>query len=967
MPVYKNPRAPLESRVNDLFRRLTQDEKLTMLTGTAFTTTPIPRLGVPAMGMADAGQGVRGGMDGTLGPATLFPSGVAMASTWDPEMLRREGVALGEEVQNKGTGAQVLLGPAVNIHRSPQGGRNGEYASEDPYLAARLDVPYIQGLQSTGAAACVKHYACNNEEIDRGFVNVHVDERTLREIYLPAFEAAVKEGHVWTLMASYNKINGSHATANHYLLTDVLKDGWGFDGLVMSDWGAVHETAGTVRAGDDLEMPGPGLVSHDKLAKALKTGQVTQAQIDDSVKRILRATIRVGLLDGPAHTPNHALVNAPAHRQATLDAADEAITLLKNDGGLLPLPTSVKTLAVIGPRAKAWQMGASGSPSVDPIAPVSPWDGLVKRAGTGVKLVYAAGVDLGDIGVPIPTNVLTPPDGAGHGLRGEYFTGDNLEGTAKGTRTDGPLQLDWNTAAPGFGLARTHFSVRWTGTLTAPVSGKYTLAIMSDDGCRLVFDGKTLIDNWLPSSGAPRTATITLEAGHAYPIRCDYYQAEGKAFFRLNWVTPGSGNDSRAVSDAARVAANADMALVFVGSSEEGEGTDRPSLALPAGEDDLIEAVVKANPHTVVVLNNGTPCLMPWLPRVPALVEAWFPGEEGGTALASILFGDVNPSGHLTDTLGARREDYPDFGHFPGVKGQITYAEGLYVGYRHFDKAKIAPLFPFGHGLSYTTFRYANLKLSQPTWDPAGAETVTLDVTNTGARAGAEVVQLYVHDTAPQIDKPVRELKGFQRILLQPGQARTVSLPLTPRDLAYCDVPGKQWRADAGSYEIQIGASSRDIRQTAPLRLARTWTEPIPGLGAPPPVVHDPNDLAFGKPVKASASETADLGPENAVDGDESTRWSSGFADPQWIAVDLGKTQTIRRVRLTWEDAYAAAYQIQVSPDGLAWTDVYATKTGQGGVETADFKPTPARWVRVYCTKRVTQFGDSLFSLEVFK
>ena len=636
---------------------------------------------------------------------------------------------------------------------------------------------------------------------------------------------------------------------------------------------------------------------------------------------------------------------------------------------VLPLDSSKRQdrIAVIGPRAKSWQMGAAGSPGVDAIAPVSPWDGLVKRAGTDVKLVYAPGVDLADVGDPIPANALTPPGGAGHGLRGEYFTGDNLEGAAKGTRTDGPLQLDWNTAAPGFGLARTHFSVRWTGTLTAPASGKYTLAIMSDDGCRLIFDGKTLIDNWLPSSGAPRTAVVTLEAGHAYPIRCEYYQAEGRAFFHLNWLLPGRSDTSLAFSEAARAAASADMAVVFVGSSDEGEGTDRPSLALPYGQDALIEAVAKANKNTVVVLNNGTPCLMPWLAQIPAVLEAWFPGEEGGTALASILFGDVNPSGHLPDTLGVRREDYPDTGHFPGVKGKVDYAEGIYVGYRHFDKAGIAPLFPFGHGLSYTTFRYANLTVGGPGPGPDGVFNVRFDVTNTGTRAGAEVVQLYVHDTAPQIDKPVRELKGFARVPLQPGQTLMVALRLTPRDLAYCDVPGKQWRADAGTYEIQVGASSRDIRQTAPLRLARTWTQPIPGLGADQPGAHDPNDLAFGRPIKASASEGEDLGPENAVDGDGGTRWSSGFSDPQWIAVDLGQTQTIRRVRLTWEDAYATAYQVQVSPDGKTWTDVSAAKNGQGGVETAIFKPTPARWVRVYCTKRATQFGDSLFSLEVFR
>ena len=958
-PTYKDSQAPLEARVSDLFGRLTPDEKLTLLTGTDFTTTPIPRLGVPAMGMADAGQGVRGGTGGTQGPATLFPAGVAMASTWDPALVGRIGAAIGEEAQNKGEGAHVLLGPAVNIQRSPLGGRNGEYFSEDPFLAGRLAVGYIQGMQGTGCGACLKHYACNNEEVDRGDVNVRVDERTLREIYLPAFEAGIKEGHAWTVMAAYNKINGHHATANEYLLTEVLKKDWGWDGMVMSDWGAVHETAGVVNAGNDLEMPGPGLLSHDRLAKALQRHQITQAAVDENVRRVLRAIIRVGMLDGPRH-PDHSVVNSPAHQRLTFEAASQGIVLLKNENHLLPLDRArLKSLAVIGPAAMGMQFGANGSPGLQPAYSVQPLDGIRERAGARVTVNYALGTELGD---PVPASALAPVEGVGHGLRGEYFPNRNLLGTPAVVRTDRQIQFNWNTNAPAAGVARTEFSVRWAGRLTAPVTGRYALAVSADDGCRLFLDGKQLIDHWFESAENTQSVDVDLVAGHSYDLRIEYFQGTGLAVARFNWTIPGRERFAQAV-DAAR---KSDVAVVCVNTmGTEGEGNDRPSMALPGGQDALIRAVLAANKKTIVVLNNGTPVLMTgWLSGVPGLIESWFPGETGGDALAAILFGDVNPSGKLPTTLAARREDYPDYGHFPGVKGTVDYAEGIYVGYRHFDKKGITPLFPFGYGLSYTTFRYGALHLSSPSQE--GGVTASVAVTNTGRREGAEVVELYVHDPSPKIDKPVRELKGFQKVDLQPGETKTVTLALAPRALAYCDVPGKQWKADAGDYEVEVGASSRDIRQRAPLHLAADFTEAIPNMGTGQ-TGRDPKDLALGRPVVASSTEArADVQPANVTDGDDGTRWSSQFSDPQWIAVDLGKPVLIDHVRLTWEDAYAAAYVIQVSPDGKTWTDASTAQDGQGGVETISFTPVTARWVRMYGTKRATQFGYSLFSFEVF-
>ena len=810
LPVYKDKTKSLEARVNDLFRRLTLDEKMDILTGTDFTTRPIPRLGIPAVAMADAGQGVRGGSNTTQGPATAFPAAVAMASTWDPGLVGRIGKAIGEEAHNKGTGVQILLGPAVNIHRSPLGGRNGEYFSEDPFLASRLTVDYVKGMQSTGVAACLKHFAANNEEIDRDFVNVKVDERTLREIYLPAFEAGVKEGHAWTVMSSYNMVNGYHSSANKYLLTDVLKKGWGFDGMVMSDWGGVHETVGAVNAGNDLEMPGPGFLKKENIELALKAGKITEATINENVKRILRTAVRVGVVDG-GYVPDHRFVNSDAHKRLTFEAASKGIVLLKNDQGVLPLRRNqLKSIALIGPGANSMQVDALGSPTVQPFYTIQPLAGL-KTAAPAVKIAYARGLETGE---PVPGNVLSLPEGGGHGLRGDYFANKDLSGAPAFSRTDRQIQFNW-TGQDLNGLGTSNYSVRWTGKLTAPTTGRYHFVLSADDGCRMYIDGKRVIDHWIDTAEVPVGTNVNLVAGKSYDLRIEYYQAAGDAVVKFYWTPPSAGRFAEAI----KIARQSDVAIVCVSTlGQEGEGSDRPSMPLPSEQDALIEAVASVNKHTIVVLNNGTPVVMTsWLKKVPAVLETWFPGQEGGSALAAILFGDINPSGKLPDTLAARREDYPDYGNFPGTKGQVKYAEGIYVGYRHFDKKNIAPLFPFGHGLSYTTFGYGKASVSAP--NPQGVRTVTLNVTNTGKRTGAEVVQIYVHDLKPKVDKPVRELKGFQKVSLAPGQTARVSIKLTNRAFEYFNVPGKAWRADAGKYELQIGSSSRDIRQKTTVTL----------------------------------------------------------------------------------------------------------------------------------------------------
>lgn len=826
--IYKSPKAPLEDRVRDLFEQLQPEEKLRLLTGTGFATAPIERLGIPAMAMADAGQGARGGEESTLGPATAFPSGVALAATWNRDLVERIGKAIAEEARNKGSGARILLGPAVNIHRSPLGGRNGEYFSEDPYLAGQLAASYIRGVQEAGVAAAIKHFAANNEEADRDFVDVKVGERALREIYLPAFEAGVKEGHAWAVMSAYNKVNGSHASANAYLLTDVLKKGWGFDGIVMSDWGGVHEPT-TAQAGNDLEMPGGKFSTVENLRDALAKKTLSQDAVDDSVKRILRTILRTGLLDGPI--PRDAkLVNSAEHKTLAREAAEQGIVLLKNAGGLLPLDRkTVKSIAVIGDPARRLQIGALGSPEVTPLATAEILDSVRKLAGEDIAVRYApSGID----GEAIPASALIAAGKKNtRGFKAEYFKNPRLEGEPTVTRTDSAIQLD-TTKAPAPGVPANDYSIRWTATLTAPATGAFSFVFTGDDGFRVFLDDKPLIDHWQPGAARTVTAQTELEKGKTYALRVEFFQNGGDSVARLNWKLPAA-TPFAAAADAAR---KASIAIVAVSTGRtEGEGRDRSTMDLPSDQAELIRTVAAANKNTIVILNNGAPVAMSdWIDQVPAALEAWFPGQEGGAAIARILFGEVNPSGRLPDTFAAKRDDYPDAGNFPGAgdyaarQSTVNYAEGVYVGYRHFDKRAIAPIFPFGHGLSYTTFEYKNLKLSQSGTPVGSSILVSVDVTNTGKRAGDEVVQLYVHDPEPKVDRPVRELKGFDKVSLQPGETRTALFTISPRDFAFFDVPGAQWKAAAGRYDIEIGASSRDIRLKTSLVLDADFTEKVP-------------------------------------------------------------------------------------------------------------------------------------------
>ncbi len=704
---YKDPKLPVEQRIEDLLGRMTLEEKVNMLSGTGFESRPNARLGIPAIRMADGPQGVRiplphprraaragggtnapsAGAGGSLSwlsgmlrdpsiPTTAFPSGVALAATWNPDLIERVGRTIGEEART--LNKDMMLAPCVNIQRAPQGGRNFESYSEDPYLASRMAVAYIKGIQSQGVIATVKHFAANNQEFERGTISVKMDERVLREIYLPAFRAAVCEAGVWSVMSAYNKLNGTWCSENPYLLTEILKKEWGFKGFVVSDWSAVHSTLETVNAGLDIEMPKGEFLNRELLLPLISSGKAQQAVIDDKIRRMLRAMFTIGLFE--RQDSDGGPIDTPEQRAVARAAATQSIVLLKNADGVLPLtPRKVHSIAVIGPNAGAARVGGGGSAMVRPIYAASPLDGIRLRAGTRFRIGYA-------------------------------------------------------------------------------------------QGCAM------------EEEGAEKT---TSEAS------------------------------ADLIQEAVSLAATSDVAFVFVGDSSriESEGFDRKSLELPPGQNELIEAIAKTNKNTVVVLAVGAPVLMkPWVDQVSTVVNGWFGGEEAGNAIADVLFGDVSPSGRLPVTFLKEWKDSPAYGHYPGENGAVGYDEGLYVGYRHFDKQNIEPQFPFGYGLSYNTFEYSDLKVTPGKVAPNQPVQVSLNVRNSGPRDGAEVVQLYVHDVQSTVDRPVKELKAFRKIVLKSGQTQTVSFTLDKTAMAFYDPAKKDWVAEPGVFEILVGASSRDIR-----------------------------------------------------------------------------------------------------------------------------------------------------------
>jgi beta-glucosidase len=803
---------------------MTLEEKIDLLGGVdGFFIRDVPRLNLPRLKMADGPIGIR-----NFGPATAFAAGVALAATWNPALAERVGIELGRDSRAKGV--HFLLAPGVNIYRAPMNGRNFEYFGEDPFLASRMAVGYIRGVQNQGVSATIKHYLANNSEFDRHNTDSIIDERTLREIYMPTFEAAVKEAHVGAVMSSYNLANGQHMSQNNYLLTDVLKKEWGFDGLIMSDWSGTYDGIAATNAGQDLEMPSGLHMNQKTLRPAIEQGKVSVATIDDKVRRILRTALRFGWLDRDQTALSIPRYNLQG-RQVALDSARESITLLKNEGGLLPLDKrKVKSILIVGPGAYPAVHVGGGSADVQPFAAVGYLEGLAnyagKRAVNQLQVFYDRGL-LTYSELANATNFTTSPTDAQPGLKAEYFNNLELKGSPVITRTE--QVVDFGTAARLLFPENT-LSSRWTGYYTPKEPGSYDIFVQTHreigGSYRLFVDDKVVLDNWTTLTALSDYRTLRLGPGpHKIVLEQTGRGTRRAARLRMGVVRTGQFVSA----NARKLAATSDVVVIAAGfdSETEAESADR-TFRLPLGQDELIREMSVANKNTIVVMTSGGGVDMkPWIDRVPALVQAWFPGQEGGTALAEILFGDVNPSGRLPVTFEQRWEDNPVHDNYyptPGTK-RVVYKEGIFVGYRGYEKNQTKPLFPFGFGLSYTTFEYSNLSIKPLANGDSGPRyEVSFDVKNTGTREGVDVPQLYIGDKHAKVPRPPKELKGFSKLSLRPGETKKATIVLDTRALSYYDVDAKQWRADPGDFDVLVGRSSDQIALRGKLTLAAPGT-----------------------------------------------------------------------------------------------------------------------------------------------
>ncbi len=832
---YLDPSRSLEDRTRDLVSRLTLDEKVALMAGSAsFTLEGVERLGVPMVRVTDGPTGVRSN-EGE--PATVFPVGVAMASTWNPELTQEVAAAIGREALALDN--RVVLAPTINIVRTPLWGRNFETYSEDPYLAGRLGIAFVDGLQGEGVGASLKHYAVNNQEENRMTVDVKIDERTLREVYLAAFEMVVKASNPWTVMASYNKVNGHYATENRVLMMDILKGEWGYDGVVVSDWGAVHSTAPAANGGTDLEMPGPARWFGDKLVAAVRAGEVPEDQIDDAATRMCRLILRTGVLDGKPAPKGE--IRTPRHREIAERAAGEAIVLLKNDGDLLPLdPSTLRTLAVVGPNATARRIQGGGSSQVRTDRRVSILEAIRARLEDKAEVLHAEGGDNETVPPAAKPAMFSPDKGRGQaGMLCEYFEGSDFDAPPIQTRHERGLGKLVSHSMGG-GMTAGYGAFRWTGWFWPERDGRHEFAVRGPGQAHMWLDGAPLIDDATPVQAdnmdvggvmSPRRiAAAYLTAGQGYEVRIDYVRAlrtrdeqtrstDASTALAWEYVSVGVRQPAGSIAEAAALAGQCDAAVVVIGAGSltEGEGYDRADLDLPGDQNALVEAVLAANPRTVVVLTNGAPYVLPWIDHVPSVVEAWLGGEAGPDALAKIILGELEPSGRLPVSFPRRLKDSPAQAFYPGGE-TTTYGEGMAVGYRHFDRANEAPLFAFGFGLTYTKFRYAGL--TAPEHVRVGAPvSVTFTLTNIGERPGKETAQLYVRPRGPSRDRPVKELKGFAKIALAPGESRTVRIELDERAFAFYDPARKRWIAEPGAYDLLIGGSAADIELQGTVRL----------------------------------------------------------------------------------------------------------------------------------------------------
>jgi beta-glucosidase len=836
--------------VDELIAAMTLEEKTSLTAGAGmWYLPPIERLGIPALKVSDGPSGVRG--DSLIGRRSLsLPCGTAIGSTWNTDLVRRLGLVVAAEADSKGV--HVVLGPTVCTVRTPLAGRTFESYSEDPHLTARLAVAYISGTQTGRVGCCIKHFACNDQEHERMTISAEVDERTLREMHLPAFAAAVSEAGVWAVMTAYNRVNGIYCGEQPTLIADILRGEWGFDGVVMSDWFGTHSTAPAAEAGLDLEMPGPPVHLGPTLADAVRAGEVDESVLDGQVRHLLTLMERVGILGGgrAGEAPAEREDDDPERRAVARQVATEGTVLLANDG-LLPLdPGAVRRVAVIGPNANLLEAGG-GSSEVTPLRRRRLYEAIAAVLPEA-EVTYETGCRINRAAPTVDMTLLE-----NEGFTVDYFAGEDLGGVPVATETAHAGRVMWiRQMGPKGELEAGHCSVRLRTTFTPDVDGEWTLGLESAGRSVLRLEGDVVVDNSEPTRGTGFygagsevvTAGYELVAGTPYAVEIDLWPRSTKVPIlgvRLIAERPTPPDEfERAVAAAAA----ADVAVVVVGLNGqwESEGFDRPDLSLPGRQRELVEAVAVANPATVVVINGGSAVEMPWVDHVAATLMTWYPGEEGADALADMLVGRSEPSGRLPVSLPTRVEDTSAYGWYPGADGCVTYGEGTFVGYRHHTTSGIAPQFAFGHGLSYTTFEYGEVKVTAtrpPATDadagvsgngterngtgPKGRRkdvehgmSVWVAVTNTGERTGSDVVQVYVRAVVSRVPRPDRQLVGFTKATIEPGATATVEVPLTESAFSYWDIETHDWRIDPGRYELLIGSSSEAIHATVAADIA---------------------------------------------------------------------------------------------------------------------------------------------------
>ena len=805
-----------EARIEEILESMSIEDMVELLSGEDFWSIAAqPKYGIGKLRVTDGPNGARGSGSSAEGDTSAaFPVGIALGATWDADLVSEVAQAIAEETKSKG--AQVCLAPTVNVHRTVTNGRNFECYSEDPELSSALTCAYISGLQSEGIASTVKHFAGNESEIERTTINSIIDERSLREVYLRPFEDAVKQAGTWGIMSSYNKLNGTYAAESDWLLTTVLRDQWGYDGIVVSDWFGTRSTAPTINAGVDLEMPGPTRDRGSKLLSALEKGSVSENTLRERSRAMLRFMSRVGVLD---EMPPYKEVSddKPEHRSLIRKAAAAGMVLLKNEN-VLPLSPNGKKIAVIGPNAKIAQIMGGGSSQLNPHHRISPWDGLVEQFGEDL-LSYATGCQ----------NHRWEPIVRGD-IKIEYFAHNDLHGEVLET-AHLEASVDYLFPKPVEGkIAINDFSARLQMSFVPDHTGTYSFGLHTAGRGKLKIDQKTVVDAWTEwtrgrtffEEGCDEiTGEIDLVAGKTYEVLLEFQTVTA-----ANLLNPGfrfgvsQPLGDKAIEQAVACARNADTAVLFVGRSGEWdtEGSDLEHITLPGRQNELIDAVAEVNSNTLVVLQTGGPVEMPWLGKVRAILQAWYPGQELGHAIADVLTGNSEPTGRLPQTFPKKWSDNPTYSDnpeiYPGENGAVKYTEGVFIGYRHYEKNGIEPLFPFGFGLGYTSFDLSELKISEHGQNVQ----VMIDVENTGLRRGTTVVQVYVGDDRCSVRRPKKELKAFKKITLDAGEKTTASVMLEPRDFAFFDIKSECWRVEEGSFTVSAGLSVSDIRSVKTLQ-----------------------------------------------------------------------------------------------------------------------------------------------------